>query len=115
MFEYIKCKEIFIYLEKIFTFAKSNPKVLLMEKRIGTIAILITDKAKIQEVNAILSEFSDIILARQGLPFKERNIAVISLIIESETNRINALSGKLGKLSGVETKSIVTKSSSENT
>lgn len=85
-----------------------------MEKRIGTIAILISDKSKVQEVNALLSEFSDIILARQGLPFRDRNIAVISLIIESETNRINALSGKLGKLSGVETKTIVTKPILEN-
>lgn len=85
-----------------------------MEKRIGTIAILISDKSKVQEVNALLSEFSDIILARQGLPFRDRNIAVISLIIESETNRINALSGKLGKLSGVETKTIVTKPTPEN-
>lgn len=80
-----------------------------MEKRIGTITVLITDKQQVQEVNSILSEFSEIVLARQGLPFRERKIAVISLIVEGATDQINALSGKLGKLSGVEVKSIVTK------
>ena len=80
-----------------------------MEKRIGTVAILIGNKERVSEVNTILSEFSEIILARQGLPFRERSLAVISLIVEGTTNQLNALSGKLGKLSGVEAKTIVSK------
>ncbi len=80
-----------------------------MEKRIGTITVLILDRTIAPQINAIISQYADIVLARQGLPFHEREVAVISLIIEGDVNQINALSGKLGKLNGVEVKAVVTK------
>ena len=80
-----------------------------MEKRIGTITILITDRVRSVEINSIISEYTDIVLCRQGLPFHDRPVAVISLIVEGLPDRINALTGKLGRLSGVETKAILTK------
>ncbi|MCQ2294964.1 MAG: hypothetical protein MJZ67_04860 [Bacteroidales bacterium] len=80
-----------------------------MEKRIGTITILLQDRSKSAEINTVVSDFADIILCRQGLPFHDRDIAVISLIVEGDTNRINALTGKLGRISGVESKAVVTK------
>ncbi|MBR0539533.1 MAG: hypothetical protein IJK36_04825 [Bacteroidales bacterium] len=82
-----------------------------MEKRIGTITILVTDRARSAEINPIISEYSDIILCRQGLPFQQRPVAVISLIVEGSVNEINALNGKLGRLQGVEAKAVVTKAS----
>ena len=87
----------------------SNPKEHLMEKRIGTITILIKGKDPVPAVNALLSEYSSIILARQGLPIHHRNISVISLVIEGPTEIINALTGKIGRLKNVEVKSILTK------
>lgn len=80
-----------------------------MEKRIGTITILIVDRTKSAEINAIISEYSDLVLCRQGLPFHDRPVAVISLIVEGMPDRINALTGKLGRLNGVETKAVLTK------
>ena len=80
-----------------------------MEKRIGTITILIKGKASVPEVNTLLSEYSAIILARQGLPIHHRNIHVISLVIEGTTEIISALTGKIGRLKDVEVKSILTK------
>ena len=80
-----------------------------MEKRIGTITILIVDRTKSAEINTIISEYSDLVLCRQGLPFHDRPVAVISLIVEGQPDRINALTGKLGRLEGVETKAILTK------
>ena len=87
----------------------SNPKDHLMEKRIGTITILIKGKTSVPVVNALLSEYSSIILARQGLPLHNRNINVISLVIEGTTEIISALTGKIGRLKDVEVKSILTK------
>lgn len=81
-----------------------------MEKRIGTVTVLILDRTVAQQVNTVISQFVDIILARQGLPFHDRAVAVISLIVEGDTNQINALSGKLGKIDHVEVKAVVTKS-----
>lgn len=80
-----------------------------MEKRIGTITLLITDRTRSKEINSIISEYSDIVLCRQGLPFHERSVAVISLIIEATVNQINSICGKLGRLEGVEAKAVVTK------
>lgn len=80
-----------------------------MEQRIGTITILITGKDSVKTINDLLSEYSEIILARQGLPLASRKISVISLIIEGSTEKISALTGKIGRLKNVEVKSVLTK------
>ena len=81
-----------------------------MEKRIGTVTVLVKDRAVAPLVNSVISQYADIILARQGLPFHDRTVAVIALIVEGEVNYINALSGKLGKIDNIEVKAVVTKS-----
>ena len=80
-----------------------------MEKRIGTIAIFIRDREAAPSVNQILSEHVGIILCRQGLPFHDRSVAVISLIVEGTMNQINALTGPLGRLPGISCKAVITK------
>ncbi|MBQ5974622.1 MAG: iron-only hydrogenase system regulator [Bacteroidales bacterium] len=80
-----------------------------MEKRIGTITVLILDRSRSAEINQLISDFSDIIMCRQGLPFHERAVAVISLIVEGTPDRINALTGRLGRLAGVDSKAVLTK------
>ena len=80
-----------------------------MEKRIGTITVLLSDKAAAPQVNEVISAHSNIVLARQGLPFHDRPVAVISLIVEGEVDEINSLSGQLGKIPEVTAKAVVTK------
>ena len=80
-----------------------------MEKRIGTITLLVTDRTKTAAVNSILSDFAHIIMCRQGLPFRDRNVAVISVIVEGSVDDINNACGKLGRIEGVESKAVVTK------
>lgn len=79
-----------------------------MEKRIGIIAILADNRESIAKMNFIASEYHDIIRARQGLPFTDKNIHIISLIVEGSTDQIGALTGKLGRLPGLKVKSMVT-------
>lgn len=78
-----------------------------MEKRIGCISILISNRDIVSQVNLLLSEFAEIILARQGLPLRDYGIHCISLIVEGTTDQISALTGKLGRLPDVEAKSMV--------
>jgi len=80
-----------------------------MEKRIGTITVLLSDRTVAAQVNEVISAHSDIVLARQGLPFHTRPVAVISLIVEGDVNEINSLSGQLGKIGNVTAKAVVTK------
>ena len=78
-----------------------------MEKRIGTITILIHDRSRAAEINQIISGHSDIVLCRQGLPFRDGSVAVISLIVEGTVNQINALTGPLGRLPGITSKAVL--------
>ena len=80
-----------------------------MEKRIGAAIILIEKKETIEEVNTILSAHSLIILGRQGLPLRDKGISVINLVLEGSTDQISSLTGKLGRLKGVQVKSVLTK------
>ena len=83
-----------------------------MENRIGIVGIVIEDAKKSAEaVNELLSEFSDIIIGRMGLPYKKRSICVISVMVDGTNDRIGALSGKVGRLDGVSVKTVLTQKS----
>jgi putative iron-only hydrogenase system regulator len=79
-----------------------------MEKRIGVIAILITEPSAVPRLNDLLHIHGGIVLGRQGLPLREKGVNVISLIVEGSTDEIGALTGKAGKLPGVLVKSVLT-------
>jgi putative iron-only hydrogenase system regulator len=79
-----------------------------MEKRIGVIAILITEPSAVPRLNDLLHEYGELVLGRQGLPLREKGVHVISLIVEGSTDDIGALTGKAGKLPGVRVKSVLT-------
>ncbi|MFB6342439.1 TM1266 family iron-only hydrogenase system putative regulator [Saccharicrinis sp. FJH62] len=80
-----------------------------MEKRIGALLIVIKNKDHVQQLNAILSEQSPVIIARQGIPLKEKSVSIISLVVEGTTDEISTLSGKLGRLEGITVKSVLAK------
>lgn len=80
-----------------------------MEKRIAVIGIIIEDITKAVEVNEILHEFNTIIVGRMGIPYKEKELSVISIIADGLVDEISAMTGKLGKLNGVSVKAAITK------
>lgn len=81
-----------------------------MERRIGVIGIVIENRKEVSDkLNKILSDHGDIIVGRMGIPYKERGLCVISLIVDGTTDEIGALTGKLGSLPGVKVKSALTK------
>ncbi len=82
---------------------------MLMEKRIGSALILVENKADIEKLNKILSKHYSLILSRQGLPLKDRNANLISIILEGSTDEIGSLTGQIGKLSNVQIKSVLLK------
>ena len=81
-----------------------------MDKRIGIIGIVIEDFTCVERINTILHEFAGLIVGRMGLPYRERGISVISLIVDGTNDEISALTGKLGRVSGATVKSMITKS-----
>ncbi|MGO0122834.1 TM1266 family iron-only hydrogenase system putative regulator [Desulfothermobacter acidiphilus] len=76
-----------------------------MEKRIGVVGIIVENRLEnAPRVNAILSEHARMILGRMGIPDQERNVGLITLVIEGTTDEIGALTGKLGSVPGVAVK-----------
>lgn len=77
-------------------------------KKIGIIGIIVTNRKKNAPlVNKLLSDHSDIILARMGLPQKDLDTGLISLFVEGDIDRIGSLTGKLGMIKGVTVKSML--------
>ncbi|MGB9661766.1 MAG: TM1266 family iron-only hydrogenase system putative regulator [Moorellaceae bacterium] len=80
-----------------------------MERRIGVVGIVIENRESVAgRVNAILSEYGEFIVGRMGIPYRERGVAVIALIVDGTTDAIGALTGKLGSLPGVKVRAALT-------
>ena len=79
-----------------------------MEKRIGTTIIRVDDRDQAGKLNSILSSHSGIIIGRQGLPRRD-GTSVISLVLEGTTDEIGSLTGQIGRLKGIRTKSVLLK------
>ena len=75
-----------------------------METRVALIGIIVENKDSIELLNKILHEYSDFIISRMGLPYKVKNINIISIAIDAPVDIINAMTGKIGRLDGISTK-----------
>lgn len=82
-----------------------------MSTRIAVVGIVIESLDNIKEVNSILSEYDKLIVGRMGLPYKEKNIRVISIVVDGTTDEISAITGKIGKIKGVSVKAAISKTS----
>lgn len=80
-----------------------------MDKRLGVVGIIVEDTERAHEVNEILHSFSHIIVGRMGIPYKERGLCIISIIVDGSMDEISAMTGKLGKLSSISVKSAISK------
>ncbi|MDE5547960.1 MAG: iron-only hydrogenase system regulator [Clostridia bacterium] len=79
------------------------------EKRIAVLSILVESKGEVAQLNAYLSEYGEYIVARMGIPYREKNVSVLSVVLDAPVPVVNALTGKLGKLAGVTAKTLFSK------
>ena len=80
-----------------------------MEKRIGTAIILVDNKDNIPQFNQVLLNHSSVIIGRQGIPMRNKGINIISLVLEGTTDEIGSLTGQLGRIKGINIKSVLLK------
>jgi len=81
-----------------------------MKERLGFVGIIVEDRKKTAgKVNAVLTGYGDIILARMGLPHLQHDCSVITLIVNATTDQVGELTGKLGAIDGVSVKSAMSK------
>jgi putative iron-only hydrogenase system regulator len=77
-----------------------------MDTRVAIIGIILEKKDEVGKLNSILHEYSNRIIGRMGMPYREKAINIITIVIDAPQDEINTLSGKIGKLSGITSKVI---------
>ncbi len=80
-----------------------------MDTRIAIIGIIIQDLDAAEKINQILHEYNDSIVGRMGIPYRERGLSVMSIVVDATMDTIGAISGKLGMIKGVSAKAIFSK------
>ena len=77
-----------------------------MDTRIALIGIILESRESEDALNHLLTEFGEYIIGRMGIPYREKGIHIISVALDAPNNVISSLSGKLGMLPGISTKTI---------
>lgn len=81
----------------------------MSETRLAIVSIIVEDRGKSPQINSLLSEFGEFIIGRMGIPYKEKNLSVLCVVVDAPAEIINRLTGKIGMLEGVSAKTLMTK------
>jgi putative iron-only hydrogenase system regulator len=80
----------------------------MSEKQIGIVGIIVEDRKASPELHAVLHKHAEIIVGRQGIPFRDGGVSVISVVVEGTADQINALADEVDQLSLVSSKAVIT-------
>lgn len=80
-----------------------------METRIAMIGIIVSNHEAVDALNTLLSEYGAYIIGRMGIPYREKKVSIISIAMDAPNDVISALSGKIGMLPGISTKTVYSK------
>ena len=75
-----------------------------MDTRVAVMSIIVENGEMAETINSILHEYSEYIIGRMGIPYRKRNISIISIALDAPQNTISALSGKIGNLPDISVK-----------
>ena len=77
--------------------------------RIALIGIIVENPEAVERLNAILHQYSGYVVGRMGIPYRPKQVSIISVVVDAPADIISSLSGKLGMLPGVTTKTVYSK------
>ena len=80
-----------------------------MDSRVSVISIIIKDEEATGAVNELLHEFRQYIVGRMGIPYRQRQVSIISVVLDAPGDAVSSLSGKLGMIAGVSAKTLTAK------
>lgn len=75
-----------------------------METKVAVMSIIVEDNETVERLNKILHEYSEYIIGRMGIPYRQRKISIISIAIDAPQDTISALAGRVGNLPGISVK-----------
>ena len=79
---------------------------------IALIGIVVENSDSVEQLNSLLSQYGNYIIGRMGIPYREKSLSIISIAMDAPNNVISALSGKIGMLPGISSKTIYAKTTS---
>lgn len=77
-----------------------------MENRIAAVSVIVEDPESVEALNSILHGYSAYVIGRMGIPYREKGVSVICLVLDAPTDTVNALTGKLGRLNGITARAV---------
>ena len=80
-----------------------------METRVAVLSIIVENPASVEALNDLLHQYSQYIIGRMGIPYREKGLSIISIAMDAPQDKISALSGKIGRLPGVSAKATYSK------
>ena len=75
-----------------------------METRVAVMSIIVEDPESVGKLNTILHDHGEYIIGRMGIPYRKRNISIISIALDAPQNTLSSLAGKIGSLKGISVK-----------
>lgn len=75
-----------------------------METKIAVMSIIVENNETVEKLNKILHEYSEYIIGRMGIPYRQRKISIISIAMDAPQNTVSSLAGKIGNLPGISVK-----------
>lgn len=75
-----------------------------METRVALIGIIVEKESSVAQLNELLHQYGRYIIGRMGLPYREKGVNIISVVLDAPQDDISALSGNIGRLEGVSAK-----------
>ncbi len=77
-----------------------------MDTRVAVLSIIVEDTGSVERLNALLHDYGSYIIGRMGLPYRQRGVNIIVVVLDAPNDVISALSGKVGRLPGVTSKAV---------
>ena len=75
-----------------------------METRVAVMSIIVENPDAVEALNKMLHQYGEYIIGRMGIPYRKRNVNIISIALDAPQNVTAALAGKIGGLNGVSVK-----------
>ncbi len=92
---------------RLFVFSRNTKGKIMTENketRVAVMGIIVENRDSTEDLNAILHEYGKYIIGRMGVPYREKNINIVSIALDAPQDTISAMSGRIGKLSGISVK-----------
>lgn len=75
-----------------------------MDNRVAVVSIIVEDEEAVGALNALLHQYGQYIIGRLGIPYRAKGVNIICVAMDAPLDRINALTGALGRIPGINAK-----------